>query len=193
MFRYINRSTFTHHDYPVNVDISLVKKHDERKTFNTIQESNVFNSPENCDIELEIDNTRIGPNTPFDTYEKVLKALKNVINIVLSGMQGTLYPCSYPDQNSTIRSYINLIHKSNSDSIKRIYPKHFIGPNPQTLQLKNVVPLNENSNDPNIRKQYTVTEKSDGSRCLLYISHDGKIYMINTIMNVINKINYLIT
>ena len=185
MFRYINRATFTHTDYPVNVDISLVKKHDERKTFNNIQESNVFNSPENCDIELEIDNTRIGPNTPFDTYEKVLKALKNVINIVLSGMQGTLYPCSYPEQNSTIRSYINLIHKSNGDAIKRIYPKHFIGPNPQTLQLKNVVPLNENSNDPNIRKQYTVTEKSDGSRCLLYISHDGKIYMINTIMNVI--------
>jgi hypothetical protein len=46
-FRYLNRVTFTHPDYPINVDISITKFNGDinKKTY-TIEESDVFNSPE---------------------------------------------------------------------------------------------------------------------------------------------------
>jgi hypothetical protein len=75
MFRFLNRVTFTHPDYPINVDISITKFNGDiyKKTY-TVEESNVFNSPERIEIELEVDNNKIGPYTQFDTHEKILEA-----------------------------------------------------------------------------------------------------------------------
>ena len=36
----------------------------------------------------------------------------------------------------------------------------------------------------NIRNNYTVTDKADGMRKLLYINNDGKIYLLTTSMNI---------
>ena len=63
--------------------------------------------------------------------------------------------------------------------------KYFIGPSSITLQTINVSQLNENSTQVNIRKDFVVTEKADGERHLMYISNEGKIYIINTNMDVI--------
>ena len=38
---------------------------------------------------------------------------------------------------------------------------------------------------PNIRDNYTVTDKADGDRKILYIAENGYIYMIDTNMNII--------
>ena len=67
----------------------------------------------------------------------------------------------------------------------RIFNSNFIGPSSLTLQMQNVVPIDENMNVPNIRKNYVVTDKADGDRHLMYIAGNGKIYLINTNMNVI--------
>ena len=37
---------------------------------------------------------------------------------------------------------------------------------------------------PNINNNYTVTEKADGLRKLLFINHIGEIYFIDTNMNI---------
>ena len=66
-----------------------------------------------------------------------------------------------------------------------ITSRNFIGPNSITLQLKNIAPIDENSNEPNIRKDFVVTEKADGQRHLLYINNHGRIYLINMNMSVI--------
>ena len=53
------------------------------------------------------------------------------------------------------------------------------------INLINESDINEtNKTIPNIRKNYTVTDKADGSRKLLFINENGKIYLINTLMNV---------
>ena len=44
--------------------------------------------------------------------------------------------------------------------------------------------MNEDANIPNIRNGYTVTEKADGERKLLYIDETGKLFPIDTNMNV---------
>lgn len=184
MFRYIQRTTYTHPDYPVIVDMSVVKKQaDEYKTYKTLQESELLNSNESFEIEIEIDNSKIGPQTKFNNSTILLSSLKNVINFVLGGLQNTLFPCSYPEQQEVIQSYMSMVHTDYNRY--NVYSKHFVGPNLYTLQIKNIVEEDENNNIPNIRKNYTVTEKADGLRCLLYVYSDGKVYLINTNMNVI--------
>jgi hypothetical protein len=187
-FRYLNRVTFTHEDYPVNVDISITKfNSDNYKRTYTIEESNVFNSLERIEIELEIDNSKIGPYTKFDSSVKILDALRKVIKFILSGLQNTNYPVSYPEQREAIMEYMKCLYKDNQNfnKDKRIYPSDFIGPSSYTLQMSNIAETDVNSNVPCIRNDFVVTEKADGERNLLFINSKGKIYLINTNMNVI--------
>jgi hypothetical protein len=196
-FRFINRVTFEHQDFPFKVDISIVK-YGNRMTDKfgrenrgsiirvyTLEESNVFNNEEIYEIELEIDNVKVGPGTKFNTPQLITDALRKGIKYVLSGMQCTNYPISYTEQKAILDSYIKLIWKEEYLNIKYISSRYFIGPNSYTLQMENIAPINENSNLPNIRKGFVVTDKADGERHLLYISHDGKLYLINTNMDII--------
>ena len=91
------------------------------------------------------------------------------------GLQGTNYICSYPEQTNVLRNYLYLIHGSEEKEIKRVYPKYFIGPSSYTLQLKNIRPPSEDITIPNIIKDYTVTDKADGSRNLLYLDISRKL------------------
>jgi hypothetical protein len=184
-FRYLNRVTFQHPDYPIKVDISIVKTSTKDGKYYTVEESNVFNNQPVYEIELEVDNYQIGPGTPFNNYQSVLDSLRKVIKIVLSGLQSTNYPISYIEQNSIIHSYMKLVYKDDYNPQKRIYPSNFIGPSSYTLKRINIEPVDPNSSEPNIRNNFTVTDKADGDRHLMFINETGKIYLINTNMNVI--------
>jgi hypothetical protein len=191
-FRYINRVTFLNPDYPIKADISIVKtsmkQSDKRAGYKlayTMEEAGVFTNQETYEIELEIDNERIGPGTKFNTASSVLDAFKKCIKYVLSGLQGTNYPVSYVEQKDVIDEYRKMLFPENFDPKKPVYNSQFIGPSSYTLQMQNVAPLDENSTVPNIRQGYTVTEKADGERNLLFIAESGKIYLINTNMQVI--------
>ncbi len=52
------------------------------------------------------------------------------------------------------------------------------------MQLANITPINTDSNIVNIRENYTVTDKADGDRKMLYISSNGKIYLITTRLTI---------
>ena len=188
-FRFMNRVTFTHDSYPINVDISIVKSSDFKgnrpATYYTTDDADIFNRPESYEIELEVDNRKIGPGTQFKNPSIILESLRKVIKFVLSGLQGTNFPISYPEQKTVIGEYMKLLLKDSYEPGKNVYPSNFIGPNSYTLQRINIVPVNENSTAPNIRNNYTVTDKADGDRHLMYISSNGKIYLINTSMSVI--------
>jgi hypothetical protein len=196
-FRFINRVAFEHPDYPVRVDISITKfgtrSPDRYGRENRgpmirvydLDESNVFNNQENYEIEIEIDNSMIGPTTKFNNPKIIVESLRKVIKYVLCGLQGTNFPVSYPEQKEIINSYMKMIWEDEFDEKKPISSKNFIGPNSITLQLKNIAPIDDNSNEPNIRKDFVVTDKADGERHLMYISDEGKVYLINTNMDVI--------
>ena len=224
LFRFMNRIRFHHEDYPIFADLSIVKT--AKKTNKipipqyTIQEAGVFTNIEHYEVELEVDNTRVGTGTPYSTVAPLINILRKCIRTVLSGIQGSKYPISFIERDFVLDSYIRLIHgkldeknkdkedneeseeneetekseKSENPNQKqekrlpknrRVLPKDFIGPASFTLQIENIVEETENTLITNIRKNYTVTEKADGERKLLYISDEGKIYMIDTNMNVI--------
>lgn len=208
LFRYINRVRFSHPDYPVFLDISIVKgssKTDRKVPIPqyTVQEAKVFQNPENYEIELEIDNSRVGPGTPFAKIGPLMEAIRKCIRFVLSGLQGTNYPIAYSEKDKVLQMYFetvfgkeytenymrNYLSSNDKERIKarRILTRHFIGPSSFTLQLENIQLAEEEqvSNVPNIRTNYSVTDKADGERKLLFVASNGRIYMIDTNMNVI--------
>lgn len=188
LFRYMNRTRFESPKYPVFVDISIVKSN--KKTGKvpipqyTIQEAGVFEAQPSYEVELEIDNSRIGVGTEYNTTESVIAAIKKTIRIVLGALQGTNYPIAYSERENALQSYMKLIHGEDYQP-RRVMSRDFLGPSSYTLQMANIVESNEDMNVPNIRKNYTVTDKADGDRKLLYIHNNGRIYMIDTNMNVI--------
>jgi hypothetical protein len=188
-FRYMNRVTFRHPDYPILVDISITKSTElvnkKPKTYYSTSDANIFNREETYEIELEVDNNAIGIGARFNNPKIILESLRKVIKFVLSGLQGTNFPISYPEQKLVINSYMELLHKDNFDPQKWVHSGNFLGPNSITLQLVNISSIDENSTEPNIRDNFVVTDKADGDRHLMYISDNGKIYLINTNMNVI--------
>jgi hypothetical protein len=196
-FRYINRVSFEHPDYPVIIDISMVKfsnRYPDKygregrgsmvRVYN-IEDSNVFNNSEIYEIEIEIDNSKIGPGTQFNTPESIIAALRKAIKHILGGLQQTNYPISYNEQKEVLESYMKVIWNDEYQPDKRIGTQYFIGPNSITLQIVNISPINDNTNETNIRKDFVVTDKADGERHLMFISNKGKIYLINTNMDVI--------
>ena len=80
-----------------------------------------------------------------------------MIKIIMSGLQNSKYPITYPEQKNVIREYLKIIHGEKHD-IKFASPKHFCGPSSYTLELKNIQPEGSDLNVPNVNN-YTVTGK----------------------------------
>uniref|UniRef100_A0A6C0LUG4 mRNA (guanine-N(7))-methyltransferase n=1 Tax=viral metagenome TaxID=1070528 RepID=A0A6C0LUG4_9ZZZZ len=190
-YRYINRVEFTHPDYPIKCHLSIVKsskkdKDDEIIYERSIQHSDVFKNTEVYEIELEIDNAMVGPGTQYETTESISNPLKNVIKYVLCGLQNTKYPVSYKMLYAIEQQYKQFILQTHPDKMRsKLIPRQFIGPGSITLQRKHVQPIDPASKEPNIQKNYCVTEKADGERRLLYVSGNGMIFAITTNMNFI--------
>ena len=193
-FRYMNRVRFSHPDFPVCADVSIVHENKtQRSTHNarrpkfiathTLQESEVLRGPERYEVELELDNTRIGVGTDFDTPAKVLDALRKCIRIVLGGLQRTPYPIGFREMNQVKLDYMKLIHGPEFQE-RHIFPRDFVGPSSRTLQLENLVNA-EDLQVTTVLQNYTVTDKADGERRLLFVSPNGRVYMIDMTMSVI--------
>jgi len=186
IFRYIQRYTFRCEDMPfIQFDISMVKESSRQDNVmlptQTIKQSNVFDNNVKYEVEIEIINDKIGRGTRYNTIPEIIPILRKGINLILSGIQGTNYPISISEKRYIIEKYKQLIGSTNRNPK---YTSDFIGPSSMTLQMNNIIEQTVDITIPNIRNDYTVTDKADGDRKLLYISHEGKIYLIDTNMNV---------
>ena len=179
-YRLINRFTMVHPDYPVLIDLSIVRE----TTKNNLRESNIFNQPQKYEIEVELNNTILSSSSKEETSASLEILIKKISKMVLSGLQGTNFPISNTEQIEVLNSYLQLIKGKSYEYTTNGKPIDFIGPSSYTLQLSNIVPESSSSKIPNIRKNYTVTDKADGDRKLLYVSSNGKLYLITTTLNV---------
>ena len=194
IFRSMNRVRFVHKDIPVFADLTILKTSAKMNGIMipryTIQDADVFNGVTSYEVELEVNNNRVGNGTDFNTIEKLMVAIRKCIRIVLSGIQCTKYPISYTECTSVLESYMKLINEDDNTDTEadkktvKFTSSSFIGPSSFTLQMEHIIETEDNLS-PNIRNNYTVTDKADGDRMLLYINGVGKIYMIDTNMNVI--------
>jgi hypothetical protein len=188
-FRLISRVQFKHEDdVRILVDMSVVRTSTVKMVngrveplyFHNISDSNVFNNEEGYEIEFELRNQMISEG---DTPSKLIRLIHQTSKTILCGIQNTNFPIAYSEKMSVIADYSELI---GLDKKWKIRSTNFIGPSSVTLQRRNVI-QSQDIKDPNIcRGAYTVTDKADGERHLLFIAKTGKIYLINTSMDVIS-------
>ena len=221
-FRYINRTSFEHPDLPLRIDMSVIKEsHRKEGSWQMEAEYNfatskVTESALKYEIEIEVLNARVGPGKFINSAPVLANALRGAIKLVLSGLQGTNFPISYPEMQTVYNEYYHLLHYNDArdrrggggggggtesqfgggdrgdrdrdrDAV-RLFPSDFIGPSSVTLQKFNLADIDiagyDESSKPNIRFNYTVTEKADGQRKMLFVNRMGRMYLIDTAMNV---------
>jgi hypothetical protein len=198
-FRMLNRVRFTHPEFPVFADVSIIRsskkygkpmvvpnefdggrldggafKHSGTNVpipKYTIQEAGVFDNAETYEVELEIDNARVGNGTAYDTPEKLMDALRKCIRIILCGIQRCNYPISFTERDIILNSYMKTLLNGNNknsnkddgkdddnDANEYQYKKininnkreffssfSFIGPGSITLQREHILPKKEGS------------------------------------------------
>jgi hypothetical protein len=188
-FRFIKRFSFTHNDFPVKVDCSIVRT---SKTFKTkyghrmipeyrVETAGLFQNQEHFEIEIEVDK-----NSHPHIYPLVadyVKKIKSVIKIVMSGLQESNFPISYHEKNTIANEYMKVLYPKGVPE-RRIRTRDFIGPQSISLEMINISAIDGDSRSANIRQPYTVTDKADGVRKLMFIHNSGKIYFIDINMNV---------
>jgi len=240
-FRYMKRTSFESADSPIRFDISLVKESKRlpppnswmMETTYTFDQAGVIESPPKYEIEIEIDNQRVGPGRFVDTPKALAFLLRRAIKVVLSGLQGTNFPVPYPELQTVANDYHYLLFRNHDKRQRRLHggnrnasddsgsgsgsgsesesgsgsydddkhnrekknnvylkSKDFIGPSSVTLQRVNVARkydpsvYSHESSVPNIRHNYTVTDKADGQRKMLFVNGVGRMYLIDTAMNM---------
>lgn len=185
IFRFIKRFSFAHPKFPFTIDCSIVQTSSRNAKHYMIPEyriesSNVFNNPISYEIEIEILKHRLPKDA---TAESIVKQLKRVIMMIMSGLQNSNFPIKYSVQEEIAAEYMNLLWKKNKPE-RRIRSSDFVGPSSISLELVNVSPIDEDSKIPNIRMPYTTTDKADGVRKLMFINKKGTIYLIDVNMNI---------
>ena len=199
VFRHLNRVRFEHPSLPIFADVSIlrtsVKMGKVMIPHYTIQEAKVFEEPESYEVELEIDNRVWNLGTPIiqdylnQSLDHLLHSVRNTIRVVLSAIQGTNYPITNTEMRNVQHAYLRTLHGAGYDVMNhRVGGKDFIGPSSKTLQIENLVPIQPGGvatcHTIRICEGYTVTDKADGERKMMYIADGGKIYLIDSTMRV---------
>lgn len=183
-FRLMNRISLVHEIYPLRIDLTVLKESQKRGRNYvleyTMEESGVIDAVSSYEVEIEVINEKVKDKI---SLEDLIKSFRKCIRYILSGYQETNYPISYKEISTIANEYLNLIYDQKSDK-NRLFPQNFIGPSSYTLQIPNIIPINKDFLLPNIRDNYTVTEKADGSRKLLFINNKGVVVLINTNMEI---------
>lgn len=151
--------------------------------YKKIENSNVLTNPENFEIEIELNKvdtelsatTESKSNNKKNDIEKVFIKYVEKVGAVLQAVQGSNYIVGENQKHIIIREYQSLI-KNNSYNL-------FNGPVPSILNMEHIKQYTNreyvNGTVDTIRKDYLVTDKANGERCLLYIAKDRKAYLIS--------------
>jgi hypothetical protein len=178
VYRYLRRVSFSHPTLPFKADLSIVRNSLFKPgtkfamlPSKSIHDSQVFLSPERYEIEIELDSKRLLDSgklpSPFEGAELqkqaayLLRKTKGCIRDILCSLQDSHFLIGNSEMHAVRQSYDSLIRGTGLPT--------FIGPNCVTMQLTNLLPSDlVLRNEPNIRSQYTVTEKIDGTRKMLF-------------------------
>ena len=154
----------------INYIVKIIKNSDDHNEYYNLKQSGIINSQQKYEFDINLtDKTKV-----ISSIIKVIQSI-NLSNIILSK----------PQQTAILKEYNKLIEK---DIRVRFYDKNrneipLITPKPVTLERMNLIdPLEYGA--VSILSGYTVTEKADGERLLLYINDSGNVYIINNTLRV---------
>jgi len=174
--KYIIYKKIKYIDIENNIEyiVTLIRKNKEGDTFDNLKSSNINKERQEYNFSIKI-NKKI--EIPI-ILESIIKILQYI----------TLYPniMFKEEQKKILSEYHNLIKndiKINSYNKRDFIP--LLTPKPITLERINLIDPKE-FGAVSILDGYTVTEKADGERVLLYINNNGNMYIINNTYNIFN-------
>jgi hypothetical protein len=166
------------------VDCTAVNRNS--KPVRELSSAHLMTSPTSFEIEIELVDR--GPRAP-----DLLKGILLLATIVYRNLEGSPYVISSAVKDRAISEYLALVSKhfvKEREKTKKITPadakadprSFFVGPNLVALAWDNVLPASEGR--LTIQQSYTVTDKADGERQLLFVASDGKCYVLNNRFHV---------
>ena len=207
-YRHIKRIVLKHPEYPeLEVDCSVVKTaegmgltDDRVKLF----KPSMRELRDNYEVEIEIQKQAIEVGDYQDTYNKssymkhpvflrVKQRVQKVIKYILSGWQNTNYPVKDIELEKITNQYLAVVQGATN---KRVRSSDFIGYSSVTLMTSHFKPVEEMPDKNDVEKYkalsqmvtiynpYMVTDKADGTRKLMMIGKDGKMFFIDVNMNI---------
>ena len=176
-YRYMSRATLESTEFPLRVDVSVVRSARGRG----MTEAGLLSAPVSFEIEIEAAGDKVGVGTAYASPAQLHAALRRVCTYVLQGIQGTNYPVAKSVRSEVMTAYAGLVGARASPG-RDLGSWAFAGPSSVTLQVDNITAVNPAATIANVRTDYTVTDKADGDRKLLYVHEDGRVFLINTNM-----------
>jgi hypothetical protein len=139
----------------------------------TLKKSNVFKSPQQYAFKVVFRGTQ----KEGDIIQSIIKCIQsiNMTASLLTKMQ----------QQDVLKEYNDLVKNDVEISAynKNLGEPPLITPKPITLERTNLIDPKEYG-AVSILSGYTVTEKADGERILMYINSKGRVYLINNTYRV---------
>ena len=176
-YRLKKRLSFITPDNLFRYDLTVLKESDKYpegnyKLSTNLLNSNILNKHEIYEVELEFigKHEELDKNVLFDNYI-------NYIGLILQVIQSTDSILSNTQIEAILDDYKQLIQSGD-----RLF---WIGPQPVSLEMS-VIRCYEDSTITTIAKNYSVTDKADGERNVMYVNNQGNVYLINNRWNVID-------
>lgn len=170
MFRYKKRISIV--DNGLRYDMTIVKSSVSNTHLNFL-ESKTISAPEKYEFEIEV----LSRTSAEDLLKAIIEA-----QIVLSDVN------HFVDKDNIVSTYLKLINAKENVKPHYVYQnprKYLVGPKPVSLELKNIVQPPIPGIHNILAAEYTVTEKTDGERHVLYITGSGQTYLINNRFDII--------
>jgi SAM-dependent methyltransferase len=173
-YRFKKRFSIKSENDMFRYDLTIVKSSSNTDATSIVQ-SGVMNSGEMYEIEIEVLNYGNGIS-----QEDFVKIMMKECGRIICIMNGQDYILSNKEKNIVLDEYLKLC---NIDSKTPSYYQ-FVGPMPITLEKKNLV--KQKLGVISILENYTVTDKADGERALLFFASSGKGFLIYRHMDIEN-------
>lgn len=189
-FRYKKRFSFIE-DKKLRYDMTIVKTSKtlsgEFLSHEDFSKSGVTSATEKYEIELEIiDHSKINLENKTKLFISSIIQLYSIIN-------DEDYVITEEEKKTVFLEYLDYVPKEKKKPSELIKPilrdralkspqDYFLGPQPVTLELKNI--MKPDLGIVSILENYTVTEKADGERCNMFINSEGKCYIINNRLSI---------
>jgi len=131
---------------------------------------------ENRNPKLLLENKIENVKDKIAFYKKILIKFIQQVGIILQVVQDSLFLITKTEKSEVLEKIRKL------SCFKNCRPPYYF-PLAMDLEYKHIskLSLDQYSTNPevNVRMDYLVTDKADGKRCILYISNNGRCYLLN--------------
>ena len=186
-FRYKKRYSYMAEG--VRYDLTIVRSSRGRETHKLIASSGVLTATESYEAEIEVLRATAPPAPPKRGRKipaSIAPSNAVIVDKLLQGMitiymlvNGERHFLPKDARKAILQNYLHLVFgNSVREAQVRDAPRDYLAaPQPVTLEKQHVLP--PDLGVLSIQKEYTVTEKADGERSLLFVNSDGTCCTLN--------------